>query len=118
MIQSEISPPGVRPLGVTFHGVEESAREAREKGPQTSHWAQATELGDFVQDAAEDSKFVIAVHQPDAPVQILPVRVPTFKQRTKYLRQRLKNVTQEMQSLLEIKTECDVSLSCRQRDDD
>jgi len=129
LIQSEISEVGKMPLGVSFHGADESTQEARETGPKTSRWAQSTELGDFVQDAALDSKFVIAIHgiheagaengakaaqeaendknQQEQQPTVVPIRVPTFQQRTKYLREHLVSVTKEMRSLLDIKTECD-----------
>jgi calcium uniporter protein, mitochondrial len=77
--------------------------------PQQHQWSQATELGDFVQEAAKDSKFVVAIQENGKPPHITPVRVPTFQQRTRFLRNRLLEVTKEMQSLLDIKTECDVS---------
>lgn len=74
-------------------------------------WAQATELGDFVQEAAKDRKFVIAIkeHESQEP-KLLKIRVPSFEERTQFLRQRLVEVTKEMQSLLDIKSECDVRI--------
>jgi hypothetical protein len=82
----------------------------------TPQWALSTELGDFVQEAAQDSKFVLALHQEGQQPQITPVRVPTFEQRTVHLRSRLREVTKEMQGLLDIKTECDVGRRlCQQR---
>lgn len=112
----------------------------------THQWAQSTELGDFVQEAAKDRKFVIAIkhyeqqehQQPssssssstspststsssspssasaqsssDNGVKLINIRVPSFEERTLYLRRRLNQVTKEMQSLLDIKSECDVSV--------
>jgi hypothetical protein len=42
-------------------------------------------------------------------VKLINIRVPSFEERTLYLRRRLNQVTKEMQSLLDIKSECDVS---------
>lgn len=107
LIQSELSPRNGKPVEVTFHGKEESSTLAKQEGPNTPLWSSATELGDFVQEAARDTKFTIVMHENGGDPKALAVRVPTFKQRTQFLRARLKEVTQEMQSLVEIKTECD-----------
>ena len=111
MIQAEITRKDEAPIAVSFHGAQESISQARtDSALTTPQWAQSTELGDFVQEAAQDSKFVIALHKQGQAPHVLPVRVPTFEQRTMHLRDRLKQITGEMQSLLEIKTKCDVSL--------
>jgi hypothetical protein len=64
-------------------------------------------LGDFIQEAAKDSKFIVVLHEEGQDKQITPIRVPTFKERTQFLRNRLQTVTKEMQSLLDVKTQCD-----------
>lgn len=134
LIQSEISSKeNQAPLEVTFHGANEpvpsssSSSSSNQKAkPTTPQWAQSTELGDFVQEAAKDRQFVIAIRQPlsnndtkDDEAKLIKVRVPSFEERTLYLRRRLVEVTKEMQSLLDIKSECDVSChynldTCRQ----
>lgn len=104
----------MNPLTITFHGKSESEILAkRNASPQTHQWAQATELGDFVQEAAKDSKFVVAIQEEGHQPNFIAVRVPTFEQRTRFLRNRLIDVAREMQSLLDIKTECDVCFSLR-----
>lgn len=150
---------------MTFHGADETVSSSQSqssssssspsntndtnstitrKTPSTYQWAQSTELGDFVQEAAKDRKFVIAIQQPQAQQQaattknsgntstsktakgeedvaesssndktqgpvLIKIRVPSFEERTLFLRRRLVEVTKEMQSLLDIKSECDVS---------
>ena len=108
LISREVSPRDTSPIEVSFHGAQESTSTAKAAGsPQTPQWAQATELGDFVQEAAQDSKFVITLHEDGQSPQITAIRVPTFLQRTQFLRDRLREVTKEMQALLNIKNECD-----------
>ncbi|KAL7007976.1 hypothetical protein EMMF5_002625 [Cystobasidiomycetes sp. EMM_F5] len=108
LISAEVSPRGKEPIEVSFHGAQESITQAKlESAPQTPQWAQATELGDFVQEAAQDSKFVIALHEEGQKPSITAIRVPTFEQRTQFLRARLGEVTTEIRSLLDIKSECD-----------
>lgn len=158
---------------MTFHGADESVSHSQsqsssspssspspsdtndtnstitKKTPSTYQWAQSTELGDFVQEAAKDRKFVIAIQQSPPQPQpqrqattttnssgdvstaatnkgeedvaesssndktqgpvLIKIRVPSFEERTLFLRRRLVDVTREMQSLLDIKSECDVS---------
>lgn len=156
---------------MTFHGADESVSHSQsqsssspssspsssdtndtnstitKKTPSTYQWAQSTELGDFVQEAAKDRKFVIAIQQSQPQTQrqaitttkssgdistsatnkgeedvaesssndktqgpvLIKIRVPSFEERTLFLRRRLVDVTREMQSLLDIKSECDVS---------
>lgn len=112
LIQAEITRKDDAPISVSFHGAQEPIEQAKVDAVlTTAQWAQSTELGDFVQEAAQDSKFVIALHKEGQAPQVLPVRVPTFEQRTMHLRNRLREITAEMQSLLEIKTKCDVRQS-------
>ncbi|KAK9898716.1 hypothetical protein P389DRAFT_37697 [Cystobasidium minutum MCA 4210] len=158
LIESEISSKeGEPPLQVTFHGADESVASnpepssssssasstssnstTKRKSPPSYQWAQSTELGDFVQEAAKDRKFVIAIHRPSKPsskpssssssspgngasdavdkegrgkggepLRTIKIRVPSFEERTLFMRRRLVEVTKEMQSLLDIKSECD-----------
>lgn len=110
LIQAELTRKDDTPIAVSFHGAQEPIEKAASDAVlSTPQWAQSTELGDFVQEAAQDSKFVIALHKQGQAPQVTPIRVPTFEQRTLHLRSRLKEVTKQMQSLLEIKTKCDVS---------
>ncbi|KAI9884664.1 MAG: hypothetical protein M1823_003547 [Watsoniomyces obsoletus] len=67
-------------------------------------WSLSTEIGDFIRDAARGSQFAIEIE--GAPEQIL-VGVPTFHDRTHYLRKRLRKLSQEIASLASVKSECD-----------
>lgn len=66
-------------------------------------WSASTEIGDFVRDAARAEEFIIEIEgSPDVPVS-----VPSFKERTYFLRQRLKETTREIEKIQELKRECD-----------
>lgn len=60
-------------------------------------------MGDFVRDAARGKEFVIEIEGSDD----VPVGVPSFHQRTHYLRHRLLAVTKDLGSLSKLKSECD-----------
>jgi nitrate reductase NapE component len=59
---------------------------------------------DFVQDAAKDTAFVISLGKQGADIE---VHVPSFKERTQHLRERLRAVSQELKELVAIRDECD-----------
>lgn len=66
-------------------------------------WSTSTEIGDFVRDAARAEEFIIEIEgSPDVPVS-----VPSFKERTYFLRQRLMETTREIEKIQELKRECD-----------
>lgn len=66
-------------------------------------WSASTEIGDFVRDAARAKEFVIEIEgSPD-----VPVGVPSFKERTYFLRQRLKETAREIENLQDLKMKCD-----------
>ncbi|RPA94680.1 hypothetical protein L873DRAFT_1935735 [Choiromyces venosus 120613-1] len=66
-------------------------------------WSTSTEVGDFVRDAARGKEFVIGIEGSED----LPVGIPSFRQRTHYLRQRLMATTREIEQLERLKSECD-----------
>lgn len=67
-------------------------------------WSSSTEIGDFIRDAARASQFAVEIE--GASGQIL-VGVPSFNDRTHYLRVRLRQKTQKLDGLAKIKRECD-----------
>lgn len=67
-------------------------------------WSSSTEIGDFIRDAARASQFAVEIE--GASGQIL-VGVPSFNDRTHYLRIRLRQKTQKLDGLAKIKRECD-----------
>ena len=67
------------------------------------YWPTSTEVGDFIRNVARGREFVIEVEGRDC----VPVGMPSFKQRTHYLRQRLVAVTREIELQARLKSECD-----------
>jgi hypothetical protein len=111
LIQAEILPvekKGItRPPDITFRarnlnngghsGTEHSSDS------QLVRWSAATEVGDFVRDASKSKVFILEIEDGGQ----LRIRVPSFKDRTKFLRQRLRVLSKEIDRYSKIKDECD-----------
>lgn len=65
---------------------------------------------DFVRDAAEARHFTIRVaHEDNRGERVdIPVRVPSFKERSSFLRRRLRAVSSEIREMLSVKEQADV----------
>lgn len=67
-------------------------------------WSSSTEIGDFIRDAARGQEFAIEIE--GAPEEIR-VGVPSFNDRTYYLRMRLRKTSKKISEMADIKKECD-----------
>lgn len=67
-------------------------------------WSSSTELGDFIRDAARGQEFAIDIE--GAPQEIR-VGVPSFNDRTYYLRMRLRKTSKKISEMADVKKECD-----------
>ena len=67
-------------------------------------WSKSTEVGDFIRDAARGREFGIEIE--NAPQEIR-VGVPSFNDRTYYLRMRLRRRAGEIAEMAKVKAECD-----------
>ena len=67
-------------------------------------WSSSTEIGDFIRDAARGQEFAIEIE--GAPEEIR-VGVPSFKDRTYYLRMRLSKTSKQISEMADIKDHCD-----------
>lgn len=77
-------------------------------GPENFvRWSQATEVGDFIRDAARAREFIITIEGAPAGLGQIRVTVPSFNERTYFLRMRLRKLSQRIQSIAEIKHKCD-----------
>lgn len=98
---------------------------------QNIQWSHSTDIGDFIKDAARHAEFSIHFTQEDdrtAPAQnkkddtrdvdehksdgehtetIIEVEVPTFADRTRFLRRRLEYVKERLREMEASKKECD-----------
>lgn len=78
--------------------------EALRKGSFV-RWSSSTELGDFIRDAARVKEFLVEIE--NSPLGKIPVAVPSFNDRTYYLRMRLRKLSKSLKDLAIIKQECD-----------
>ncbi|PSR77930.1 hypothetical protein BD289DRAFT_417219 [Coniella lustricola] len=67
-------------------------------------WSSSTEMGDFIRDAARGREFAIEVEGYNLEMR---VSVPSFRDRTYYLRMRLRRMSKQIEELAKIKSECD-----------
>ena len=67
-------------------------------------WSSSTEIGDFIRDAARAKEFEVEIEgHPEA----IKIGVPSFNDRTFYLRQRLRSVSKQISDMAALKEECD-----------
>lgn len=114
LIQAELPPikeknGATRPPDITFHAAHPGddsplpRADKEQKAGNMVRWSAATEIGDFVRDSAKGEKFVVDI-EGGADI---PINVPSFSDRTFYLRQRLRTLSAEIQSQGKLKEECD-----------
>ncbi|KAK0625057.1 hypothetical protein B0T17DRAFT_531812 [Bombardia bombarda] len=98
------SSTGSRPNVATYSGLghEGPARPSAEKS--WVRWSSSTEMGDFIRDAARGREFAIEIEGYNVELR---VAVPSFSDRTYYMRVRLRRMSREIDALATIKRECD-----------
>ncbi|KAI4160482.1 MAG: hypothetical protein LQ342_005715 [Letrouitia transgressa] len=69
-------------------------------------WSSSTEVGDFIRDAARGKEFAIEIEGASKEIRIA---VPSFNDRTFYLRQRLRKTSRKIADMADIKRECDLA---------
>jgi hypothetical protein len=67
-------------------------------------WSSSTEIGDFIRDAARGKEFAVEIEGAKDDIR---VGVPSFNDRTHYLRVRLRKKARELETMTKIKKECD-----------
>jgi hypothetical protein len=67
-------------------------------------WSSSTEVGDFIRDAARGREFAIDIEGYEKELR---VAVPSFKDRTHYMRTRLRRMSRQIETISKIKSECD-----------
>ena len=80
------------------------AKEPDPDHPDFVRWSPSTEIGDFIRDAARGKEFSVDIEGAPAPVY---VAVPSFSDRTYYLRMRLSKTAKQISQMADIKNECD-----------
>ncbi|KAI5118836.1 hypothetical protein M0805_006156 [Coniferiporia weirii] len=77
---------------ITFHTSPDTAK----------HWSPSTGIGDFLREAARVGSFTIAIG-----ARHIRVNVPSFEERTRFLRAALVAKTAQINRLARVKSECD-----------
>lgn len=67
-------------------------------------WSSSTEIGDFIRDAARGREFAVEIEGAEKEIR---VGVPSFNDRTHYLRVRLRKSASRLATMATLKKECD-----------
>lgn len=108
--QSSTSPSSsgdANPHVASYSGLGHEAPEkdsAPEREKNWVRWSSSTEMGDFIRDAARGREFAIEVEGYNLEMR---VSVPSFNDRTYYMRMRLRRMSRQIDHLASIKRECD-----------
>jgi hypothetical protein len=88
----------------SYSGQGQEAPADKEAKRKFVRWSSSTEIGDFIRDAARGQEFAIEIE--GAPEEIR-VGVPSFNDRTYYLRMRLRKVSGKISEMADVKKLCD-----------
>ena len=88
----------------SYSGQGHEAPADKEGDRKFVRWSSSTEIGDFIRDAARGQEFAIEIE--GAPEEIR-VGVPSFNDRTYYLRMRLRKTSKKISTMADVKRECD-----------
>lgn len=81
------------------------ASSSSEDGEQKFvRWSSSTEIGDFIRDAARGKEFAVEIEGASKEIR---VGVPSFNDRTHYLRVRFRKTNRKLAQYAKIKKECD-----------
>ncbi|ESZ98127.1 hypothetical protein SBOR_1506 [Sclerotinia borealis F-4128] len=89
-------------------GVESYSGHGREQSSEGKvkfvRWSSSTEIGDFIRDAARGKEFAVEIEGSSHEIR---VGVPSFNDRTHYLRVRLRKTSRKLADYAKVKKECD-----------
>ncbi|KAF2707004.1 hypothetical protein K504DRAFT_458468 [Pleomassaria siparia CBS 279.74] len=88
----------------SYSGLGQEAPADKQASRKFVRWSTSTEIGDFIRDAARGQEFAVEIE--GAPHDIR-VGVPSFNDRTYYLRMRLRKVSEKISDMADVKEECD-----------
>jgi hypothetical protein len=88
----------------SYSGEGQEAPASKQGERKFVRWSSSTEVGDFIRDAARGQEFAVEIE--GAPNDIR-VGVPSFNDRTYYLRMRLRKTSKNIADMAEVKKECD-----------
>ncbi|KAF2874557.1 hypothetical protein BDV95DRAFT_604725 [Massariosphaeria phaeospora] len=88
----------------SYSGLGKDAPADKQAERKFVRWSSSTEIGDFIRDAARGQEFAVEIE--GAPHDIR-VGVPSFNDRTYYLRMRLRKMSRTISEMADVKKECD-----------
>ncbi|OTB00998.1 hypothetical protein M426DRAFT_224374 [Hypoxylon sp. CI-4A] len=89
----------------SYSGLGREGAETPAEHKDWVRWSSSTEIGDFIRDAARGREFAIEITGHDSEIS---VGVPSFNDRTHYMRVRLRRMSHQIDQLSKIKHECDM----------
>lgn len=87
-------------------GHEGPSAEGEDGSRKFVRWSSSTEIGDFIRDAARGKEFAVEIEGASEETR---VGVPSFNDRTHYLRLRLRKTASKIIDAAAIKKECDLA---------
>lgn len=90
--------------GVETYGGQGQDGPASDEEVKFVRWSSSTEIGDFIRDAARGKEFAVEIEGAEKEIR---VGVPSFNDRTHYLRVRLRKSSARLASMASLKKECD-----------
>lgn len=88
----------------TYSGLGHESQFTSDQERKFVRWSSSTEIGDFIRDAARGKEFAIKIEGSKKEIR---VGVPSFNDRTHYLRVRLRKTSHILHDLASLKKECD-----------
>ena len=89
----------------SYSGLGHEGPSAKDGSRRFVRWSSSTEVGDFIRDAARGKEFAVEIEGASDEIK---VGVPSFNDRTHYLRLRLRKTASKIIDLAAVKKECDL----------
>ena len=103
--QPSTTDPG--PMVESYSGEGQEGETSSDDPPRKFvRWSPSTEIGDFIRDAARGKEFAVEIEGADSEIR---VGVPSFNDRTHYLRLRLRKTAKKIIDMAAIKRDCDMA---------
>lgn len=89
----------------SYSGLGHEEPSAKDGPRKFVRWSSSTEVGDFIRDAARGKEFAVEIEGASDEIK---VGVPSFNDRTHYLRLRLRRTASKIIGMAAVKKECDL----------
>ncbi|KAI1205045.1 uncharacterized protein F4807DRAFT_444325 [Annulohypoxylon truncatum] len=89
----------------SYSGLGREGADTPQEHKDWVRWSSSTEIGDFIRDAARGREFAIEITGQNSELR---VDVPSFNDRTYYMRVRLRRMSHKIDGPAKIKHECDM----------